>query len=931
MQYIFKAISFKRVILPAVLICLSASAYGSKVLSPASDVKVNPADTAHRITLKTYVIPEINTTYSRLIEKNAVTQVEQALNGSVPGLYSMRNGGYKFGVSNYNFFVRGKATTGDNTPLILIDGVDGNINLLSPREIESITVVKDPVHLATFGLRGANGVIYVQTKRGSSVKAHMDIDVQYGMMTPEFIGAKLNAFEYATLHNEANANDGANPVFQPENYVGESNPYLFPRTDFTNDFLKQSASYKQLSFSASGGNDIAKYYTLVSYMRQDGIFDMPDNLGALNQTYNERYNFRTNLDVNLGKGFVLNTNINAVFDDRRSPWYSSSYNANSTNSYIFNSLMKTPANAFPLINPNGSLGGTSEYRDNPVALLGSGTRVENTRQLTANVSLKKDLSDWIKGLSVSMQYAFENYNAYYKANYRVYGVSQYNADSTYSTYGVDDTKLSTAGGQMSDYYSDMTFNATALYNRTFGLSTISASVNFNEYVSNVSGDVPAYKWLGTSSQFMYNYDNRYSLGLTGTYQGSNSYAPGKRFGFFPAANLMWDIAREDFFNTSDVVSGLKFRSSFGLNANDRTGGARFMHRQAYYNTGGYGFGNPNGTSQGSYEGTLGNYDASWEESLKLNSGFDLSFFERKLNARVEYFLDNRSAILVNQSNLTPALVGIALSQYNAGKIRNSGFEGALNYNDVSGDFKWYVNANVLYAKNKIIDLKEISYPDNESYRYRKGHSVDALFGLEADGLYANQQAIDEDNVISTFGTIKPGDIRYVDQNNDGIINQADKKVIANLFPELIFGLNAGFEYRNFDFFVQTEGSGMFDVHIRPDQFSDYAFQNRFVGNEAISANTYPRLSFTSEHNAQTSTYWVQKVSLLRISAIEAGYNLPEKMSKVLRLQGLRIYARANNLYSNTEKREGRDFESLSAGVSQYPAMRTFLMGLTVKL
>src|SRR5690606_27466232 len=145
------------------------------------------------------------------------------------------------------------------------------------------------------------------------------------------------------------------------------------------------------------------------------------------------------------------------------------------------------------------------------------------------------------------------------------------------------------------------------------------------------------------------------------------------------------------------------------------------------------------------------------------------------------------------------------------------------------------------------------------------------------------------------------------------------------------GLNAGFEYRNFDFFVQTEGSGMFDVHIRPDQFSDYAFQNRFVGNEAISANTYPRLSFTSEHNAQTSTYWVQKVALLRISAIEAGYNVPEKMSKVLRLQGLRIYGRANNLYSNTEKREGRDFESLSAGVSQYPATRTFLMGLTVKL
>lgn len=865
------------------------------------------------------------------ISKNSVQQIEQALNGTVSGLYSIRNGGQKFGVSNYNFYVRGKATTGDNSPLILVDGIDGNINLLHPEEIENITVLKDASELVLYGLRGANGVILVNTKRGKIAKNFMNIEGQFGVQIPEYIASKLNAFEYTTLHNEANINDGTNPVYNPNDFKNSSDQYKYPSTQLTNDFLKDYSFFKQYHFSAGGGNSVAQYYALVGYMRQDGIFDLPTGQKQLKQTYNERYNFRTNLDVNLGKGFALNTNISAVFDDRRSPWVGSSFNVNNSNNYIFNSLISTPANAYPLINPDGSLGGTSVYRENPIGMLSSGLRAENTRQLTANVNLTKNLSTLLKGLNAGLQYAFENYNSYYKANYTVYGVSQLQDDGTYLLYGANDTKVSTAGGQLSDYYNDITLNARLWYDRTFGKNSIRAAFCFNEYSSYESGDVPPFKWMGTSSRILYGYNNRYFAQFSGSYQGSNSYASGKRFGFFPAGALGWVVSNEGFMTGSKTINYLKARASFGLTGNDRTGGTRFMHRQAYYNSGGYGFGNPNGTSQGSYEGTLGNPDASWEKSLQLDLGFDIQLLNKKWNFTADYFNENRNSILVSQSNITPAIIGISLPQYNAGKIKNSGVEATFNYSNNFGPVHLYAGANLMYAKNIIVDLKEISYPENEAYRYRTGNPVNAVFGFVADGIYNDQQAIDADKIISSFGTLKPGDIKYIDQNNDGIINEADKRVIGNLFPDLIYGINGGFEVKGFDFYIQTEGSELFDVQIRPDQFSVYAYNNRWKNADDGGGASYPRLSFASDHNLQSSTYWLKKAHLFRLASMELGYSISTNSAKKLLVSGIRFYAKANNLFSTTDSREGRDLEAPNAGYSQYPNMKTILLGLKIKL
>lgn len=877
------------------------------------------------------VTTSISVINSPTIIKNSVNQIEQALNGTIAGLYSISNGGQKFGLSNYNFFVRGKASTADNSPLILIDGIDGDIQLLDPDEIESVSVIKDAAGLSVYGLRGANGVILIKTKKGSASGNFMKINIKTGFQSPVIIAEKLNANQYTTLHNEANNNDGTNPVYDPEKYKNQTDAFRYPDTNLPADFLNNNAPYLQYNFTAGGGNEVARYFALVGYMRQDGLFKLPDNSDGLNKSYNERYNFRTNLDVNLGSGFELNTFISAVFDDRRSPWISSSDNVNNSNSIIFNTLMNTPANAFPLTNPNGSLGGSAEYRVNPLGLLNSGKRVENTRKLTANVLLSKDLSSWLQGLKAFAQYSFENYNAYFKGNYTTYAVYQLNEDDSYTEYGANDTKVTTTGGQMADYYSDMTFNAGTEFSRSFDKHQIYASLLYNQYSSNVAGDIPAFKWLGTSTQLLYAYNNRYFAQFSASYQGSNSFARGKRYGFFPAASAAWVISEEDFMDDIEPVNYLKTRVSYGLTGNDKTGGTRFMYRQAFYNGNGYGFGNPNGTSQGSWEGTLGNPDATWEKAYKFDLGINLLAFNNQLSIVADYFREKRGSILVNQSNITPSLIGISLPQYNAGEILNRGFESDISYKGKKGAVNFETGINLSFARNTIIDLKEIAYPENESYRYRKGNSVNAIFGLESDGIYNDNQSINEHGVVSSYGNLTPGDIKYIDQNGDGIINAADRKVIGNAFPEFIYGLHAGFEVGGFDFFIQAEGSAMYDLHLQPGQFSAYSYENRWTNAASGADAAYPRLSFNSDHNAQTSDFWLNKGNLFRLSTIEIGYTLPGNFLKIISLSNVRIYANFQNILSTSDKRENRDPEAPAAGFSTYPLMKTALLGLSINL
>lgn len=867
-----------------------------------------------------------------VIKKNAVNTIEEALNGTLSGLYSISNGGQTFGKSNYGFYVRGIATTGNASPLLLVDGVDVNINLLDPKEVASVTVLKEASELAMYGMRGANGVVLIKTKRGNKSADFMNLDMRSGFQTPSYISSKLTAYQYAKLHNEANSNDGKNPVFNADSYLNPVDIYRSPDTKFPDQFLRKDTQsiYQNLNFSTGGGNDIAQYYCLAGYMKEGGLFTIPTQFGNANQTDNERYNFRTNIDVNLGKGFVLNTNISAINDTRRSPWLGSSNNVASSNNILFNSIMNTPANAYPLINPNATLGGTSEYQSNILGILKSGTRNEITRQLSVKVKLSKDLSEIVKGLSANAVYSFENYNSYYEGRYKSFAVYQLLSDNTYKKYGTDDTKVTSVGGQMSDYYSDVTINAGLDYNATFGKHQITSSITTNQYTSNVSGDNPDYKWLGTSGRLLYGFNNRYYAQLSGAYQGSNSFANGNRYGFFPAAGLSWIVSEENFIKSTKLIQYLKLRTSYGLVGNDM-GSSRYMHRQSYYKSNGYGFGNPNGSVLGVYEGTLGNPNATWETAYKANVGVDLSILNNSLTLSADYFNENRNNILVSQANIVPELLGVNLPLYNAGKATNKGFEFELNYAKKIGNVTINAGGNVTITKNNVLDVKELAYPQQEQYRYRQGNPIDVRFGLVAEGIYQNTEEIISSGLVSSYGNLAPGDIKYKDLNGDGIINDADRKPIGNVLPKTIYGIHLGLEYNGFDFYCSGEGASGYSVHIRPNQFSTYAYDNRWTPEQGSAQSAYPRLSLLSTNNQQTSTFWQEKGNLFRFSSLEMGYTFPDDLTHNISLSKLRLFFNANNIFSTQSSRENRDFEASNAGYSGYPMMKTFLVGLSVNL
>lgn len=884
-------------------------------------------------TYKNSTLPAaISTINETEVRKNAVNTIEQALNGTLSGLSSIKNGSEKFGLSNYNFYVRGVATTGNSRPLILVDGVDANINLLDPNEIESITVLKDASELALYGMRGANGVILITTKTGKPSEQFMNVEVRTGVQSPLWVSDKLNAFEYTSLFNEARLSDGNSPTFNPDDYNGAFNPKIYPDNNLPDQFLRKQNEhlYQNLIFSTGGGNAIAQYFTSVSYMKQGGLFTVPLDLGEANQTANERYNFRSNIDVNLGKGFVLNTKVAAISDVRRSPWLGRNSNVAQTNNSIFNSIMNTPANAYPVTNLDGSLGGTSEFQNNLLGVLNSGRRVETARQLTVKAKLSKDLSSLLKGLSVNAVYNFENYNAYYEGRFKGFSVFQLNEDGTYDEYGVEDNSTSISGGQMSDFYKDETIFMGLDYANEFNDHKLDASFTSSQYTSQISGDNPVFKLLGVSGRVSYGYRNKYQLQLSGAYQGSNDFASGNRFGFFPAASLAWVVSEENFLKSSDFIQHLKIRSSYGLTGN-YLGGSRFLYRQPYSVSTGYGFGNPNGFVPGTAEGRLSNPNATWETAYKANIGLDATLFKEALRLSVDVFDEDRKDILIPQANLVTDLIGISLPQFNAGNVTNRGVEVALNYTQDIGLLNLSVGGNVMKIDNNVVDLSEVAYPEQEDYRYLRGNAIDSRFGLVAEGIYNSQEEIQADNVTSAYGSLKPGDIRYMDLNGDGIINDADKKAIGNFLPEIIYGINFALDYKGFDLYLLGEGSAGFDVHARPDQFSVYSYENRWTSSNGMSSSTTPRVSLTSDHNQQVSTFWQEKGNLFRLASAEMGYTLTQDYLRNTSLSSLRIFLNANNLLSTSTAREGRDFEAINAGYTQYPIFKTVLLGVKVNL
>lgn len=868
--------------------------------------------------------------------KSFVPNIANMLNGQIPGLV-VQQWGCEPGADSPAMNARGVNTYGSGTGLfIVIDGfqsTEAYFQQLTPQEIESITLLKDASATAIYGSKGANGVLLITTKRGTSDKIKINFSIQSGFQQPLRLPEFLGAYDYATLYNEALVNDGKSPFYTPmdlEAYKTGNDPIFHPDVDWYGTILRKAAPITNYNFTASGSNEYFRYFVLLNVLDDRSLYRKAGNVSdfSKNGTYT-RYNFRTNIDVKLSKRLQGAVTLGGTIEDKTNPGTSEN------TSGMFDLMSSIAPNAFPVYVSTGMYGGNSMY-SNPLGdLMQTGYTSYNGRSLQAIFQLKGDFGFITPGLSVNGAVGFNTYfKSYSKKSrqYARYSVDRDNADEIiYTTYGQN---TSLAGDESSSsQWRDYSLQASLNYNRTFnGLHNIDAIYlgSYNDYV--VTGTDLSYKNIAMGGRVTYSYDKRYIGEFSFGYNGTENFPKGHRFGFFPAGSLGWILSNEAFLKGNPILNYLKLRASYGIVGNDNIGGIRYMFDQ-YYDGYGYHLGNSNNVQDGLVQGKLANPDVTWEKEKKFNVGFEATLVN-KIDVSFDYFIQKRSNILSQPYRTVPDYLGISRPDINIGKVGNKGLETSIRYNGIGKkDLTYFVETSLWYAKNKVVYNAE-AIQENE-YLYGTGRIVGQPFVLEAIGFFK-----DEDDILKsptqTFTDVRPGDIKYKDQNKDGKIDSNDYYPIGyTSMPQITLGLHGGITFKGFDMDIFFQGAANRTVYCGGKYY--HAFQNdakvssialgRWTPETAETA-TYPRLSSENNlNNYQASSFWQKNGNFLKLRSLEIGYTLPFQLSRKINLEKVRIFANGTNLFSLDHMDGFTDPETMSG----YPALRTISFGLSIQL
>ena len=863
--------------------------------------------------------------------KSFVPNIANMLNGQIPGLV-VQQWGCEPGADSPAMNARGVNTYGSGTGLfIVIDGfqsTEAYFQQLTPQEIESITLLKDASATAIYGSKGANGVLLITTKRGTSDKIKINFSIQSGFQQPLRLPEFLGAYDYATLYNEALVNDGKSPFYTPmdlEAYKTGNDPIFHPDVDWYGTILRKAAPITNYNFTASGSNEYFRYFVLLNVLDDRSLYRKAGNVSdfSKNGTYT-RYNFRTNIDVKLSKRLQGAVTLGGTIEDKTNPGTSEN------TSGMFDLMSSIAPNAFPVYVSTGMYGGNSMY-SNPLGdLMQTGYTSYNGRSLQAIFQLKGDLGFITPGLSVNGAVGFNTYfKSYSKKSrqYARYSVDRDNADEIiYTTYGQN---TSLAGDESSSsQWRDYSLQASLNYNRTFnGLHNIDAIYlgSYNDYV--VTGTDLSYKNIAMGGRVTYSYDKRYIGEFSFGYNGTENFPKGHRFGFFPAGSLGWILSNEAFLKGNPILNYLKLRASYGIVGNDNIGGIRYMFDQ-YYDGYGYHLGNSNNVQDGLVQGKLANPDVTWEKEKKFNVGFEATLVN-KIDVSFDYFIQKRSNILSQPYRTVPDYLGISRPDINIGKVDNKGLETSIRYNEIGKkDLTYFVETSFWYAKNKVVYNAE-AIQENE-YLYGTGRIVGQPFVLEAIGFFK-----DEDDILKsptqTFTDVRPGD-----QNKDGKIDSNDYYPIGyTSMPQITLGLHGGITFKGFDMDIFFQGAANRTVYCGGKYY--HAFQNdakvssialgRWTPETAETA-TYPRLSSENNlNNYQASSFWQKNGNFLKLRSLEIGYTLPFQLSRKINLEKVRIFANGTNLFSLDHMDGFTDPETMSG----YPALRTISFGLSIQL
>jgi TonB-linked SusC/RagA family outer membrane protein len=884
------------------------------------------------------------------VAQTPVANISQSIAGRMAGV-SMRPNGGQPGLDSPSIQIRGISTTGNSAPLVVVDGIiRSNINQIDPNSIESMSVLKDAAAVAPYGLGGANGVILITTKKGKTGAPAVSLSSYYGTQTPtyDYYPKLLKAQTYMSLRNEAFLNDnlgvvpeGSQLPFAPDliaNYdsLHAEDPDRYPQSN-PSEYVNSSAPIQNYNMQLSGGTENVKYYAGLGYFNQGGYFDP--------MSY-DRYNYNMNLQSQVTSTTKISLSLLGSVEK------TNTVDPQESASGLFRSGFKF----IPIQSIKYSNGLWGEFAGrSPVAILNSGGYVKNNNNtLLTTASIEQDLP-FLEGLNVKGTFSYDPNQQTVKSWHRPFYFYSQDLNTTPYTYkkeiSVNEGGAASYTWLSQQYSKNQTFTYQGIINyaHTFGKHDVSAlfvaearnnkyerfSARRNNFEVNIdelglgSSDRNDYDNDGTSAtgsqvgyvyRFTYAYNNRYLFEATGRYDGHYYFAPGERYGYFPAFSAGWRISEESFMDDLDYVNNLKVRGSWGKSGN--LAGTAFQYLNGYNLYGNaYAFGSGR-MVQGSYVPLEANPNITWEIATKFDIGLDATLWNRLLTLEADYFSERRTGMLLPPAVSVPAEYGLDLSEENAGIMESHGFEFVVgsNYTFQNG-LNLGLNGNFSYATNKMVEVFETAATRNNPNRSRTGRAYNTPFGYHALGLFTTSDDINSDGLINAddgydivqFGDLHPGDIRYADLSGpegvpDGKIDSNDETAIGNpAYPMITYGLTANANWKGFDVSLFFQGSAKVGFDLN-QSFQTLPFANNSSNTTTEYYNNrwtpdsqgakYPRATQSPyANNTQTSDFWIVDSKFVRLKTAQFGYTLASNFTDALNVESLRFYVTGQNLFT----------------------------------
>ena len=893
------------------------------------------------------------------IASTSTSNLTNMLAGNVPGVMAMQSSGQP-GKNTSEFWVRGISPFGaGSSALVLVDGFPRDLNEISIEDIESFTVLKDASTTAIYGSKGANGVILITTKTGKAGKVNVDakFEAAYNTrtMTPEF----ADGYSYASMMNEALITRNQEPEYSPEELeilkLG-LDPDLYPNVDWQDLLLRNGAMTYRGSLNLSGGGNTARYFISGSYLNEQGMYKVDENIKKDYDTNanSQLYNYRMNVDVDITKTTLVKVGVSGSLRKMNEP-------GRAVN--VWEALMRQNPIEIPAMYSDGRFPTRGVDADTNPWVLTTQTGYNETweNKIQTNITLEQKLDFITKGLSFVGRFGYDTNNG---SNIRRMKMPElYKANKQRNEAGelvfnriAAEQKMSQESGSSGSRYEYL--EAELHYNRGFKGHNIGATLKYNQNSSistvGIGGDIIngiARRNQGLAGRVSYNWKNRYFADFNFGYNGSENFAKGHQFGFFPAMSAAWNVAEEGFIrNNAKWINMFKIRYSYGKVGNDNLG-SRFpyLYTIAGVNRGyqwadlGY-----NKSYTGLAYTSLANNNVTWEIATKHDLGIDLALFNDKFGLTVDYFNEYREGIYMTR-NYVSYMVGLngLAPTANVGKVSSEGFDGNFHFNQKLGEWDLTLRGNITYSKNTIEDRDE----ENAYYKYQlqKGYRVNQARGLIAAGMFSDYEEI-RNYPTQQFGEVMPGDLKYKDVNGDGIVDGGDVVAIgATERPNLIYGVGLSARWKSFDFNVHFQGAGKSSYCIQGP--SVYAFSQKEVGNilpdlvdgrwidSTISGTeatmnpnaSYPRLSYGgNSNNYRASTFWLRNGSYLRLKTLEIGYNLPQKWVNKIYSKNIRLFFIGTNLLTFSEFKLW-DPEMCSTTGAHYPLAKTFSFGFNISM